>query len=226
VQTGSSASEQRCPDCGALASPDAEWCGQCFRSLVEPEPEPEPQPTEPDPSLAAAGIAGATAAPPGGRARRAPTWPCPTCGAENALELDACAVCGTTFASLMRRDEAPPEVDPRDAVRASLLFPGLGHRKVGRGLDGLARGALFTVLAAMALTVLLSGVRTGGALAMFAVFFGAALLVYAGSAWEAYRLAEGGRPFVSSRALMWVTVAVIMASVALLALSVVTAARR
>ncbi|MGZ8583289.1 MAG: hypothetical protein ACXWX4_08275 [Actinomycetota bacterium] len=216
MQTGSSASERRCPDCAALASPDAEWCGQCFRSLVEPEPAPEP----PSVVVAEAG------APSAEDARRAPTWPCPACGNENPLELDACAVCGTTFASLMRRDEAPATVDPADALRASLLFPGLGHRKVGRGLDGLARGVLFTVLAAMALTVLISGVRSAGALAVFALFFGAALLMYVGSAWEAYRLADGGRPFISSRALMWVTVVVIMTSVAVLAVSVVTAAKR
>ncbi len=126
----------------------------------------------------------------------------------------------------MRRDEAPTTVDPKDAVRASLLFPGLGHRAVGRGLDGLARGVIFTVLAAMTLTVLVSGIRSAGALAMFLVFFGATLLVYAGSAWEAHRLAEGGQPVVSSRALMWVVVVVIMTSVALLAVSVVTNARR
>ena len=25
--------ERRCPTCGALASPEAEWCGQCFAPL-------------------------------------------------------------------------------------------------------------------------------------------------------------------------------------------------
>ena len=61
---------------------------------------------------------------------------------------------------------------------------------------------------------------------MFALFLGAALLVYVGSAFEAYRLAEGGQPFVSSRALLWATVVVIIGSVLLLAVSVVTVARR
>ena len=28
-----SPAERRCPTCGALASPDAEWCGQCFAPL-------------------------------------------------------------------------------------------------------------------------------------------------------------------------------------------------
>jgi len=216
--------ERRCPDCGALAGPDAEWCGQCLRSLVELEPEPEPVPAE-----GPVAVRGADPSPselPGAGSRRRPTWPCPACGNENALELDACAVCGTTFASLMRQDDAPPRVDPKDAMSASLLFPGLGHRRVGRGLDGLARGVLFVVLAAMAATMFVSGIGSPGAFGVFALFLGGALIVYLGSAYEAYQLADGGRPLVSSRALLWATVVVILGSVLVLAASLVTAARR
>ena len=101
MKAGSGAgAERRCPDCGALASPDAAWCGQCFRSLVEPEPELEPTP-EAVPhhaTVAAGGVEGGTAE----RPVRAPVWPCPACDHENPIELDACAVCGTTFATLMR----------------------------------------------------------------------------------------------------------------------------
>jgi predicted RNA-binding Zn-ribbon protein involved in translation (DUF1610 family) len=220
MQAGSHGSERRCPDCGALAGPDADWCGQCFRALREPQPQAE-----------AVAIAGAPARPPrevddGPAGRRAPTWPCPACGNENALELDACAVCGTTFAALMRVDDAPPTVDPKDAMAASLIFPGLGHRKAGRGLDGLARGVLFAVLAAMAATMFVSGVDSAGTFGVFALFLGGALIVYLGSAWEAYHIAGGGRPLVSSRALLWATVGVILASVMLLAVSVATVARR
>jgi hypothetical protein len=225
MQTGSQAGEtRRCPDCGALASPDAEWCGQCFRPLLEPGPPPQPAP-ESAPKHVAVAAARAEAAP-GDRPALAPIWPCPACGNENAIELDACAVCGTTFASLMRQDDAPPPVDPIDALKASLLFPGLGHRTVGRGLDGLARGVLFAVLAAMAATMFISGVTTSGTFGVFALFLGAALLVYVGSAFEAYRLAEGGQPFVSSRVLLWATVVVVLGSVLMLAVSVVTVFRR
>jgi predicted RNA-binding Zn-ribbon protein involved in translation (DUF1610 family) len=156
---------------------------------------------------------------------RAATWPCPACGNENALDLDACSVCGTTFASLMRQDEAPPRVDPKDAASASLLYPGLGHRKVGRGLDGLARGVLFTVLAAMAATVLVSGVDSAGTFGVLLLFLGGALLVYLGSAYEAYRMAAGEGPLVSSRALLWATVAVVIGSVMVIAVSLISAAR-
>ena len=225
MQIGSeSGAGRRCPDCGALAGPDAEWCGQCFRSLVESPPAPELA-AEPAPRHAVVAAASAESAT-GERLARAPVWPCPACGNENPIELDACAVCGTSFATLMRRDDVPPPVDPTDALKASLLFPGLGHRKVGRSLDGLARGVLFSVLASMAATIFASGVNTSGTIGVFALFLGAALLVYVGSALEAYRLAEGGQPFLSSRALLWATVVVIIGSVLLLAVSVVTVARR
>lgn len=224
MRSGTPGPERRCPDCGALASSDAEWCNQCFRSLLEPDPEPEPAPVS---TVATAGLEASVAqggAPATGTAP--PTWPCPVCDHRNPIEADACVVCGTTFAQMMRQDEAPPTVDPADAMHASLLFPGLGHRKVGRGLDGLARGALFVVLAAMAITVAVSGLRSPATIALCSVFVAGAVLVYAGSAWEASRMADGGGPIVSSRGLMWVTVVVIIASVMLLAMSFVTVARR
>ena len=214
MRSGSTAAERRCPDCGALAGPDAEWCGQCFRSLAELEADPPAdagRPPVPAPATAADA--------------RAATWPCPACGNENGLELDACSVCGTTFASLMRQGEAPVRVDPKDAMSASLLYPGLGHRKVGKGLDGLARGVLFTVLAAMAATVLVAGVDSAGTFGVFALFLGAALLVYLGSAYEAYRMAAGEPSLVSSRALLWATVAIIIGSVMVIAVSLISAAR-
>jgi hypothetical protein len=206
--------ERRCPRCGALVSVDAEWCGQCFTPLRRTEPAPGSRPSTP----IVPGVATAE--------RRAPAWPCPTCGHENPIELDDCAVCGTSFAALMRSDERPPDVDPMRAFRRSLIFPGLGHGLVGRSIDGLARGVLFTVLAAMALVVLLSGLTSPVLVVVLALFAGMALVVYLGSAWEAFRLAAGDPPFLSSRALLWATVAVVLASVALLALAVASATRR
>jgi len=206
--------ERRCPSCGALVIADAQWCGQCFTSLAEPEPEPEPA------------AVGATSSAATDRPSRVPTWRCPACEHDNAIELDACVVCGTSFATLMRQDEERPKVDPKDALAWSLIFPGLGHRKVGRGVDGLARGVLFAVLFSMALLTGLSGVRSGAVFGLFAVFMGLALAVYVGSALEAYRLAEGGEPIVSARALLWVTVGVILLSVVVLAITVATAVRR
>ncbi|MGZ8630190.1 MAG: hypothetical protein ACXWZF_04390 [Actinomycetota bacterium] len=223
MEPGSTGGDRRCPDCGALVSADADWCGQCFRSMKEPEPEPLGRPEPVITAVASRGAAGISEN--GGGSSPVPTWPCPTCGEANAIELDACAVCGTTFAALMRQDEAPPEVDPKDALVASLLFPGLGHKKAGRGMDGLARGALFGVLAVMTLVVLLSGVDTPATLGVLSLFLAGALFVYGGAAWEAYHIAGGGEPIVSSRALLWATVGVILGSIMLLAVSVVSVAR-
>jgi hypothetical protein len=93
-------------------------------------------------------------------------------------------------------------------------------------LDGLARGVLFTMLAAMVLVIVVSGVTTAGLLGVLALYLLMALIVYLGSAYEAYRIAEGGQPLVTARALLWATVGIIMLSVVLLALTVASVASR
>ena len=208
--------EARCPNCNALVSADAEWCGQCFTSLRVPEPEPEPAPRR----VPAAGIP--SAGPTG-----AATWPCPTCGADNPIELDVCAVCGTSFAQLLRQDEEGqrPTVSPRDAFLWSLTFPGVGHAKIGRTPDGIARGTLFVLTFGLALVIVLSGVSTPPVFAVVVLLLLSAMVIYLGSAAEAYRIAEGGSPFVSARTLLWATVALIMVAVSLLAMSVITVNR-
>ena len=41
--------ERRCPNCGALVSEDAAWCGQCFTPLRRaPDPPAAPRPEEPE----------------------------------------------------------------------------------------------------------------------------------------------------------------------------------
>jgi Double zinc ribbon len=203
--------EARCPNCHALVSADAEWCGQCFTSLRAPDPEPDPSP---------ASSGAPTADRPG-----AATWPCPTCGTDNPIELDVCAVCGTPFAQLLRQEEERPTVSPRDAFLWSLTFPGVGHAKIGRAADGIARGTLFVLTFGLALVIVLSGVSTPPVFAVVVLLLLSAMVLYLGSAAEAYRMAEGGSPFVSARTLLWATVALIMVAVSLLALSVVTVNR-
>ena len=205
--------EPRCPNCAALVSEDAEWCGQCFTSLRKAAPEPEPAKA---PVLARpAGVADASA-------EAKAMWPCPTCGSLNPIELDVCAVCGTSFAQLLREDEPVPTVSPRDAFLWSLVFPGVGHAKAGRGPDGIARGTLFVLTFGLTLVIVLSGVSSPPVFAVVALLLVSAIAIYLGSAAEAYRIADGGSTFVSSRALLWATVALIMVAVSLLALSVVT----
>lgn len=205
--------ERRCPNCSALVSDDADWCGQCFTSLRVAEPEPQ------EPAASSSTEARET---PWTRDSSAATWPCPTCGSANPIELDLCAVCGTSFAQLLRQEEGRPTVSPRDAFLWSLTFPGVGHAKAGRSGDGIARGTLFVLTFGLALVIVLSGVSTPAIFAVVALLLLTALTVYLGSAAEAYRIAGGGAPFLSARALLWATVALIMVAVALLAMSVVT----
>jgi hypothetical protein len=202
--------DRRCPNCNALVSADAEWCGQCFTSLRAPTPEP----------VTASGPA--VARPQEGAGPATLTWPCPTCGAQNDIALDLCSVCGTSFGQLLRGEQASPTVSPRDAFLWSLTFPGVGHAKAGRAPDGIARGTLFILTFGLALVIVLSGVSTPPVFAVVVLLLGSAMAIYLGSAAEAYRIAGGGSPFISARALLWATVALIMISVSLLAMSVVT----
>jgi hypothetical protein len=225
--------QRRCATCGALVTPDADWCGQCFAPLVGDdrltrgrEPAVDEGASHAEASASAPVASPAIAALGSAADRPVPLWPCPVCGHENPVDLDACAVCGTSFATLMRSGERPSPVDPMRALRRSLIFPGLGHGLVGRSLDGLARGILFVVLAAMAVMVLVAGLTSAVLVTVLALFAGMAVVVYLGSAWEAFRLAAGEPPFVSSRALPWATVAVVMLSVALLTLAIASPSRR
>jgi hypothetical protein len=60
--------------------------------------------------------------------------------------------------------------------------------------------------------------------ASIAVLFGAiAVATYVGTAVEAARMARGGRPALSSRAVLWIIVGLLMGSVLLLSLLVIAA---
>ena len=156
-------------------------------------------------------------------------WTCPVCQHANAIELDVCSVCGTAFAALFRQDEARPSVDPRTAFTKSLLFPGLGHRALGRGADGVARAVLFIWTFGTALlilsSVLSSGVSSGAVMGLLAMYLLLALAVYTLTAFEAYRMAQGGGPIVSSRVLLWGAVSLVIVSVLLATIIIFTAAR-
>lgn len=45
--TGTGSGAIRCPDCGGLNPPGADWCGQCLRSFAPPPPPPPPPPPAP-----------------------------------------------------------------------------------------------------------------------------------------------------------------------------------
>ena len=206
--------ERRCPNCSALVSEEAEWCGQCFTSLRARPADATVAPPTPT----------ATEEPP--KPIGAPTWPCPACGEANPIELDACRVCGTPFAQLFREPTARPTISARDAFLWSLTFPGVGHAKAGRAGDGIARGTLFVLTFGLTLVIAFSGASTGPLRAVVVLLLVTSLTVYLGSAFEASRIADGGGPFLSTRALLWTTVAVVMLSIGLLTASVFSAGAR
>ena len=226
VDTPSAEGEKRCVKCGAVLYEGAAWCGMCFEPVAperatEPKPEPEP---EADPGTADVLVATTVAEPDG---PTVPMWPCPVCDARNPMELDFCETCGASFASLMRQETARVRVDPRAAFRRSLMFPGLGHRMIpGREVDGFARGVLFVMLLIATLMLGFSGVHAGAVRFLFLVYLTASVLVYVLTAFEASRLAEGGEPLVSSRALLWATVGILIMSIVVVALVIGTATRR
>jgi hypothetical protein len=152
-------------------------------------------------------------------------WTCPTCGEENRLDLDACAVCGTSFATLLRQDERPPAVDPRYALTRSLIFPGLGPRAIGRGADGLARAVLFLYTFGTALLILISGPSSAPVVGLLVLYGSLAVALYVLTALEAYQMAQGGGPIVSSRVLLWGVVGLVVLSVLMAAFTILSAAK-
>jgi hypothetical protein len=237
----SAEAERRCRSCGALVYEGATWCGMCF-TPVEPETastdeterrpdghtgsssgaDPE-EPPATDGSQASSAerttaVADATA--------EVPMWPCPVCGGRNTIDLDLCATCGTPFAELMREDRIRPDVEPRAAFRRSLLYPGLGHRLVGRTLDGFARGVLFGMLLIATLVLGLSGVSSGLVHSLFLIYASSTVGVYVITALEASRLAEGGELMVSSRILLWTAVAILLLSIVVVSFAIATSGRR
>jgi hypothetical protein len=237
AETPSTPADRHCAKCGALLYDGVAWCGMCFEPVsrvseaTPPEPEPvvaelapvadPPERVEsPDPPVAAVPPAPAPVPVQAG-------WPCPICDNRNPIDLDFCSTCGASFASLMRQETSVVKVDPRAAFRRSLLFPGLGHRMIpGREVDGFARGVLFAMLLIATLMLGLSGTRSGAVLLLFLVYLVASVSVYLLTALEAARLAEGGDPLVSSRALLWATVAILLLSIIVVALVIGTATRR
>lgn len=255
AETPSTHAEGRCAKCGAVLYEGAAWCGMCFEPVVsrtgpdraeepdaeEPDPEPveephelgtEPATDQPEPGPTASspdphggsdpGRSGTTTAEP---AR--PGWPCAVCGTRNPIESDFCETCGASFASLMRQETVHIKVDPKAAFRRSLRFPGSGHRMIpGREVDGLARSVLFAMLLLATVMLGTSGVRTGAVVLLFLLYLAATIGVYLLTAFEAARLAEGGEPLVSSRALLWATVAILLLSILVVAFVIGTSGRR
>jgi ribosomal protein L40E len=218
------ANERRCPNCGALVSEDAEWCGQCFTSLREPEPEPAP--SVPHAAKTAATLtevvgSDATAESP----RQEAFWPCTVCGAHNLIAFDVCETCGTPFATVMR-GTAQPDVDPKVARTRSILFPGAGHAALGYPIDGFARGAVFTLSLGLAIFLAITVPRSAPMLLAITLLVGTAVGVYVLSLTETQQLSERRGLLIPSRYLLWGAVGLMFISVAMIALAIAGNTRR
>jgi hypothetical protein len=97
---------------------------------------------------------------------------------------------------------------------------------VGRVPDGIARGTLFAWTFGTAIVILLAGVSSGPTIGLLALYGSLAVGLYVFTAYEAYRMAQGGGLLVSSRVLLWGAVALVMLSVVMAAFLIFATARR
>ena len=222
--------ERRCPTCGGLAATDAEWCGQCFAPLPRAEDTGARASTEPAVSQverleAALGTASGGLEVDEGR----PTWVCPVCGERNPIEAASCSTCGTPFTRLFEAQDEAPDVEPQSAAVWSMIFPGLGHWRLGRRADAVARIVMFAWAFGALLVLLVSRFGKGGlgpTMPLFLLFLGSSLAIYVLSAIDAYRIASGDPPLLNSRTLLWASAGVVVLSVFIASFVTLPAARR
>ena len=112
-------------------------------------------------------------------------------------------------------------VDPGRAIGLSLIFPGLGHRVLGRGAEGLARAVVFLWTTGMGVAILATagGLNAGPFLPVVVVLFAAAAIVYGTTAADAGRIARGDAPIMTSRMLLYGSTGLMFAVVAILVIS-------
>jgi hypothetical protein len=205
-------SERRCPSCGALVAADADWCGQCLASLREPASATPAAPGR---------IAVATASRLGhgaGGDEPLAAWRCPTCDADNDLDVHSCRICGTPFSRLFEGPQRPPAVSPGAAAAWSLLLPGLGHWFARRHAEAVARFVLAAWVGGMLVLLLVSRDGKDGfgtVAALVGLFAIAAIALWTEAAIDARRLVAGMRPVVSSRTMLWACVALVVLSILL-----------
>jgi hypothetical protein len=213
----SGTSERRCPACGALVAPDAEWCGQCFMSLRTAD-EPAGAEAHGPRQRPSTNVPITISTDRGDQATEsvAATWTCPACGEANDLAVNTCAVCGTPFARLFEQPTDAPTISPGAAALSSLIFPGIGHWRAGRVADAVARAVLGVwLLGTLVILLASSGQGSSGLAALIALYGLATVALWGLTAVDAARAASGIAPIVSSRTLLWASVALIVLSMIL-----------
>ena len=206
----------RCPHCGGLNGPDAEWCGQCLASF---EAEGSPGARRDGPPGGTASPIGNAPSPAAGTLARVVqvtgegiTWRCARCDSVNAFEVDVCSVCGSPFAATIRPRSEVPEKDPGRAALLSLLMPGAGHAYLGLWGQALARA----ITSLWVLFVMLAGAVQRGLFAPMPIVFAVASVALWGiAAHDAYREARGERAAIllTSRVFLYVVLGLVALSV-------------
>lgn len=216
----------RCAACGATNAASADWCTQCYAPLEtrlpaagrgtgdagdageEGQAGPAAEGRQP------AGTNGSSME--GFRTRDgAVEWECPACGTWTVVEELRCAACGTPVSARWEHpDSRPAGPDPRfsppwtAALLLSAVVPGAGHIGLRRFGTGLARAVLFAVWVAGGVALW----RAGGAVAGAPLVLGAVAL-WAGSLLDLRALRAGRRELLAGRALLWLVVGVLGASI-------------
>lgn len=211
-----------------MVSPDASWCSQCFRALEAPVSSGTA-----DGSAGASQdlMSGSSETGPGAISVQAgkPAWTCAVCRSPNPIEASLCVTCGAPFSRLLEERDPRPEVEPQTAAAWSMVLPGIGHWKLGRRTDALARFAMFGWAFGALLILLVSRFGQGGlgpTLPLFLLFLGASVVIYVFSAVDAYRIASGNASLVSSRVLLWASAGLVFVSVLIATFVTLPAARR
>jgi hypothetical protein len=145
-------------------------------------------------------------------------WDCPTCQSANPIESAVCQVCGTPFTRLFEEESPGPTVDSGRAMRLSLLFPGVGHLAAGRGAEGLARAVVFAYALVTVITILVArlGEGLGPFLPLLLISALAGVVLYAVTAVDAGRLARGEAQVLSTRALLYGAVGLMLVTLVVL----------
>lgn len=212
----------RCPACGATNPDTAAWCGQCYRRFdagVDTDADAAAQAPSPNGSSSP----GDAPSPPAGApspAAPAPTtqgfrregddlqWECPECGHFNDIDVTSCLVCGTSFLERFRSQEPEPVRNWATALLLSAVAPGAGHLSVGRYGAGLARLVLFCawVLGAV---LLATSAGSGALIAATPLLLGAVVL-WALTLVDLYRLQQGESEILAGRTFLWLVVGVLL----------------
>jgi hypothetical protein len=211
--------------------PDAQWCGQCLTRFDRPAPTAPPAAANPGPvaprppEAPEDGAPSAGSSPSGPEASPGPIragaagieWECATCGVANPIDATVCRACGAPFSRLFEEERARPTVPPERATTLSLMFPGIGHIALGHTAEGIARAVIFTYTLATVVSVLAArGIGDlGPYLPLVLVSAVAGVALYVLTAVDAGRIARREPPIVSTRALLFGAVGLMLLTVAL-----------